>query len=202
MGTATCVPSSSNSFCASASARASSLSRRRIRPSLESWAPMPESSESSKFSSRPEERPMADTARNRRLSSGEGVSVSGVQGRFRKMAARLTLRISRRNSRNCFNIASASSEWVRMDEKSRSTSSVCAALMERSAAGDSAGRENKREDGMGAGGGVCRGCGMAGAFHRRSSNEFKSRRRTGLVSTWVTPCKKASSSHSDWLSAV
>ena len=47
-----------------------------------------------------------------------------------------------------------------MDEKSRSTSSVCAALMERSPAGDSTGRENKREEGMGAGGGVDGGSGM------------------------------------------
>ena len=53
---------------------------------------------------------MADAARSWRLSSGEMVSIGGVQGRFRKMAARLTLKISRRNDRNCFNIASAFNE--------------------------------------------------------------------------------------------
>ncbi len=39
-----------------------------------------------------------------------GISASGAHGRFRKMAARLTPRISRRNDRNCFSIASAFSE--------------------------------------------------------------------------------------------
>ena len=137
---------------------------------------------------------MAATARKRRLSSGKGVSVSG-KGRFRKMAARLTLRISRRNNRNCFNIASASSEWVRMDEKLLSTSSVCDALMTR--LGDGSGvRKNGVRDGIGAGRWV------AGVFHKRSNNEFKSRLRTGLASTWVAPRKKASSSHSDWVLAV
>ena len=56
------------------------------------------------------------------------VSPSGRTGRFRKMAARLTLKISRRNSRNCLSMASAFRECVRMDEKSRSTFSVCDAL--------------------------------------------------------------------------
>ena len=37
---------------------------------------------------------------------------------------------------------------------------------------------------------------------RHSSKEFNSRPRTGLVSTWVTPCRNASSSHSAWLAAV
>jgi len=85
-----------------------------------------------------------------------------------------------------------------MDEKSRSTSSVCAALMERPAAGNSPGRENE----TGAGGGVCRRRWVAGTFHRRSSNEFKSRRRNGLGQHVGDAMQKASSSHSDWLSAV
>ncbi len=77
---------------------------------------------------------MAAAARNRRVSSGDKTSVSGEQGRFRKMAARLTLKISRRNWRNCFSIASASSECVKMEEKSRRTSRVCEALTKRAAA--------------------------------------------------------------------
>ena len=53
----------------------------------------------------------------------------------------------------------------------------------------------------------CRGraggaAGWSGGVHSRSSNAFSSRLRTGLVRTWVTPCRKASSSHSDWFSAV
>jgi hypothetical protein len=52
---------------------------------------------------------MAAAACRLRLSLGAGV-LSGVQGRFKKMAARLTLRISRRNERNWFSIASAFSE--------------------------------------------------------------------------------------------
>ena len=74
---------------------------------------------------------MAVAERSERVSSGEKFSAIGEHGRFKKIAARLTLKISRRNIKNCFSIASASSECVRMDEKSRSTSSVCAALTKR-----------------------------------------------------------------------
>ena len=73
----------------------------------------------------------AEAARKRRLSSGECVSVNGVQGRFKKIAARFTLSISRRKSKNCLSIGSALSECVRMDEKSRSTPSVCEAPVNR-----------------------------------------------------------------------
>jgi hypothetical protein len=49
-----------------------------------------------------------------------------ANGCRRKIAARLMLRISRNNSRNCLNIPSALSEWVNMAEKSRNTPRVWA----------------------------------------------------------------------------
>ena len=71
-------------YLRSVSARASSLSRRKIRPSRTICPPMPESSESSKCSSRPAERPMAEAARRRRLSSGKMASFSGRTGAVQK----------------------------------------------------------------------------------------------------------------------
>ncbi len=161
---------------------------------------MPESSDNSKCSSRPGESPMAAAERRRRLSSGENPSIIGEHGRFKKIAARLTLKISRRNNKNCFSIASAFSECVRMDEKSRSTSSVCAVLTKRSAASGSVVARAKIA--VLPAGTLTVARGIVGGSNKRSSNELKSRVRTGLVRTCVTPCKKASSSHADSLSTV
>ena len=200
IGTATCARSSSNSFCASVSIRTSSLSRRRIRPSRASCPPMPESSESSKCSSRPDESPMAVAERSDFVSSGEKLSAIGEHGRFRKIAARFTLKISRRNCRNCFSIASASSECVRMDEKSRSTSSVCAALTKRPGAEFSDGRNGEICDD-----GIAGDCDGRVAIcvdvppSGRSNSDASSRVRTGFVKMCVRPCRNASSSQADSL---
>ena len=87
-----------------------------------------------------------------------------------------------------------------MDEKSRSTPSVCEALTNRLEK-DSGAREKAAGGSGGATDDTVR-AGCLGAAQRRSSNEFSSRVRTGLVSTCVTPFRNASSSQSDWLAVV
>ena len=146
---------------------------------------------------------MAAAARKRRLSSGDRISVRGAQGRFRKMAARLMLSTSRKNSKNCLSMASALRECVKIEEKSRRTSMVCEALAKRVCEADSMAERVLANCDVPDGGLIIRlTVSVAAGTVSRSSNEFSSRSRTGLVRMCVTPNRKASSSHSAWVVEV
>src|SRR5258708_33677424 len=147
---------------------------------------MPASTDNSKCASRPGGRPTEQAARIRRLCSNAGPTPNEAAGCRRKIAARLTERISRSSSRTCLSIASALREWVRMAEKSRKTRSVWAA--EREAAGPgscrAAGLVSETAEAEGEGAWV-----VGGACHNRSNKAASIRGRTGLDKTWEAPLK-------------
>ena len=199
-GTATCAPSSSNSFCASASARASSLSRRKIRPSSDKLAA--DAGIQRQFKMFEQAGRKADGGRGAQAGGrlpARGASASGAHGRFRKMAARLTLRDFAEKQQELFQHRLG---VQRMGQDGRKIAQHVEGLRR---VDEPAVQEVRH--GAGRTLAVTTGGGWAGALsrrtaHKRSSSEFRSRARTGLVSTWVTPCRKASSSQSDWLAAV
>ena len=151
-----------------------------IRPSRESWPPMPASTDNSKCWSRPVDNPTEQVARSRRLSSTSAVEPTDETGCRRKIAARLMLRISRKSIRNWLSIASAFNECVRMPENSFNTPRLWAAPSEATAAiGSDRGAVSRT---------VCAGHGGSwridsSAGQSRSTKVFSMRARTGLVST-------------------